>query len=478
MSKASANSRKWRQYATAITINLSAVAAGLSIGWTSPMIGPLQDPNTPLGTEPMTQDQISWLTAIFCVAPVFALPFSNPLAEKYGRKIFASSISIPLGFSWLLTLLAKDFACLVIARILAGVGLGMVVFIVPIYVAEISSDEVRGVLGSFLMFALNIGILLGFIFGAAMSYQMFAISGLILAILFVSGFAFMPESPIYLLRKNCHDQATRSLMWIWNNDKTTVDSEIMRLQEIVKDGVNFDKKVRFKDLWRDRGTFRGFLIASALLSGQQTSGIAVVFMYTVTIFRLAGSSLDPDSAAIILAVMQVFGSFLSTMTIERAGRRLLLLISCLGMAISHCLLGLFLLLQHLEYDVKSINWFPVVVLSFYTILYCIGIGPVAYVVTPEVLSPDVSGLASSVAVAFMWIISFIIVKGFPLANDVIENYGCFFVLASCCLCTFVFTYFVVPETKGRSIESILKELGGEEIETRKIHENKKCSVKP
>uniref|UniRef100_A0A0C9QET0 Tret1_45 protein n=1 Tax=Fopius arisanus TaxID=64838 RepID=A0A0C9QET0_9HYME len=184
------------------------------------------------------------------------------------------------------------------------------------------------------------------------------------------------------------------------------------------------------------------------------------FMYTATIFRLAGSSLDPDSAAIILAGMQVVGSLLATMAIERAGRRPLLLISTGGMAISHGFLGAFLLLQSQGHDVSSFNWLPVVILSSYTIFYCIGIGPVAFVVSMEVLTPDIAGLANSLAVALMWIMSFVTVKGFPVTSEVIGNYGCFFVLAVFCSCTFLFTYFFVPETKGKTIESIIEELNG------------------
>lgn len=123
------------------------------------------------------------------------------------------------------------------------------------------------------------------------------------------------------------------------------------------------------------------------------------------------------------------------------------------------------------------TWFPVTVLSVYTILYCVGLGSAAFVVSCEVLSPDISGFANSVAMSCVWIICFTAVKGFPFARDLIGSYGCVFVLALCCTCTFLFTYFVVPETKGRSIESIVKELNGTSKESKKIDAVYEHSIK-
>ncbi|XP_063975837.1 facilitated trehalose transporter Tret1-like [Diachasmimorpha longicaudata] len=450
----------WRQYVAASIINIAGISTGMSIGWTSPIIPQLEAANTPVGTEPMTKDQISWLTSIFCIAALIISPLCSSFSEKFGRKRLGCLIAIPLGLSWLLTILAPDFTCLLVARILTGVGGGMTIFLVPIYVAEIASDDVRGRLGSFLLFALSIGILLSFILGVVMTYQMFAICGIILPIVFISAFVFMPETPVWLLRKCRYEEATRSLMWLRNNDKGTVDRELDRLKKIIEEDSKSARSVGFRDLVRDRGTIKGSLIAFALLPGQQACGNSVVFTYSATIFQLAGSSLSPNSSAIALGVMQLIASFLSTATIERVGRRFLLLISCGGMAICHGLLGLFFLFQALDYDMSIVRWAPVIVLCFFTTLYSIGLGPVAFVVASEVLSSEVAAFANSLAMTATWIVFFTVIKGFPLVSSLIGSYGCFFIFALCCTSTFLITYFLVPETKGRSIESILRELNG------------------
>lgn len=175
---------------------------------------------------------------------------------------------------------------------------------------------------------------------------------------------------------------------------------------------------------------------------------------------MAGSSLTPNSATIVVGAIQVFGSWLSTVMMERAGRRPLILISCSGMAICHCVLGIFLWLQAYAYDVTAFSWIPVSALSIFAIVYCLGMGPAPFVVASEVFRSDISGLANSIAQMFMWFIAFVVVKFFPIFSAIFGMHGCFFLLSIFCMCTFIFTYFLVPETKGRTIESIFSELNG------------------
>ena len=175
---------------------------------------------------------------------------------------------------------------------------------------------------------------------------------------------------------------------------------------------------------------------------------------------MAGSSLTPDTATIIVGAIQVFGSWLSTVLMERAGRRPLMLISCAGMSLCHSAIGTFCWMQTAGYEVSSFSWIPVVALSTYAIVYNIGMGSGPFIVASEIFSSDICSFANSVAQFFMWILAFLMVKFFPTLMSVIGVAGCFFLLAFCCVASFVFTIIFVPETKGRTLESILDELNG------------------
>ncbi|KAK0080751.1 hypothetical protein PV325_013378 [Microctonus aethiopoides] len=451
-----------RQFIAAIIANLSTLAYGFVIGYASPSMALLQSPKSPLENGPLTDNQISWLNGIQVIGGIITLPFCTSLSEKFGRKITSCLISIPLGICWLSTIFTTTFVGILVARFLSGVAGAISLFIVSIYVTEISNDNIRGFLGSFLVFFINIGILLGYIVGATLSYQLSAIFGLAIPVIFIVFFVFMPETPVFFVRNNRIPEAIRSLMWLKNNDKQTVDKELLRLEEFEKANSNDDnnRSVSVKSLFKDRGTIKGLIISLVLLNGQQLCGISIVVVYTSKIFEIAQSSLSPNASAIIVGVIQVIGSVLSTLLVERAGRRLLLLISCGGMAIAHICLGIFLYMQLNLFDVTPFKWIPITALSLFTLIYCLGMGPLPFVVSSEIFSSDICALANSVAQMCMWILAFFLLKFFPNLIEIFGMYGCFLLFACFCMALFIFTYFFIPETKGKSIKMILDELNG------------------
>ncbi|XP_063975811.1 uncharacterized protein LOC135161817 [Diachasmimorpha longicaudata] len=451
---------KLYQFIAAIVVNIMALSNGIVLGWSSPVLPQLQTPETPIGSTPMTTDHVSWLNGVLPLGALTILPFCSVLTERLGRKLAILLGAVPAIICWLLKVCANSYIYLLLARYAAGMSMAMLMLMVPLYIAEISADSIRGQLGCILVFAVKIGIVMGYSLGAALSYRLFAVCGLMVPIIFIGLFVFMPETPTHLVRKGLIDRATKSLMWLRNNDRQTVDRELLHLQSLVKECPSNKKSVGFRDLFRDRGTTKGFIISLGLLCGQQTCGIFVVSQYTAYILQQAESSLKPNTATIIIGIGQIVGSCLSTLTMERAGRRSLIFISCAGMAMSYCTISGFLFLKEYGFSVSSFGWIPVVALSFWAIVYCVGMSPAPLVVASEVFSPDISSFANSVSMVFMWICAFLIMKYFPIVKELLGLDVCFILLASFCMATFAFTYFLVPETKGRNIESILDELNG------------------
>ncbi|XP_063983658.1 facilitated trehalose transporter Tret1-like [Diachasmimorpha longicaudata] len=451
---------KLRQFAASVVINILAITTGMAMGWPSPVLPQLTQKDTPVGTAPMTDDEIAWLSSIKSLTGLMALPFCPWSAERFGRKITGLIAAVPLIVNWILVLVASNFYHLLFARIFSGFGIAMTFSLIPIYVSEIADDSIRGILGCFLGFSVNLGTLAAFILGATLSYRDFAICGLVVPLIFVATFVFMPETPTNLIRRGRIEQATGSLMWLRNNDKQIVEKELYKLQENLKEISDMTKSISLKDLFRDRGTTMAFIISMALFCGQHTSGFSIVMIYTTTIFSLSGTSVNPNIASIIIASIQMSGSLLSTFTVERTGRKSLTLISTGGMMIFHLLFGIFFLLKSLEYDVSSVSWIPLVTLSGYVIAYSMGLGPVAYVIVAETFSPDVMSLGFSVAMAGALLVSFGTLQLFPFVSSHLGNYTPFFVLSAFCAATFIFTLIFIPETKGRPKESILEELNG------------------
>ena len=175
---------------------------------------------------------------------------------------------------------------------------------------------------------------------------------------------------------------------------------------------------------------------------------------------MSGSGLSPATSAIIIGVIQVFSSYLSTILMERAGRRSLLLVSCAGMCICHSIVGSFCYLQNADFDVSSISWVPVAALSIYMISFSLGMGPVPFVIASEIFYIDITSLANTVCFVFLWGMAFVVMQLFNPLINLINIGGCFFLLSIFCAGTFVFAMTLVPETKGRKREEIADELAG------------------
>lgn len=451
---------KFRQLFVGVVANISSLSVGTMIGWLSPSIPQFQSDNSPVGKEPMTDEAASWLTGITCITAAFVSLMVGTLAERYGRKVAGCLMGIPLCATWLCTIFATEHWHLFIARFFSGMSGGMALFLIPLYVSEIACDENRGMLGSLLVFILNGGILWGYVFGAVLSYRVFTISLLIWPLLYIAFFFFLPESPVYLVRHNRLDDAARSLSWLRGGDKLTTEREMARMQIEAKEQNVSQKSIGLSDLFRDRATVKGLFITLGLFGGQQFAGIFAMISYTESIFRMAGSAMSPDTSAIIVGLIQVFGSCLSTVSMERVGRRPLLLTSALGMGVCHYVLGTFCYLQTLQYDVTSFSWISVVALSVFMIAYALGLGPGPYVISSDILSRDVSSLVTTLGMFFAWSMAFVVSKLFPTFVGLLGMHGCFFLLGSFCALTFIFIFVILPETKGQPRQLILDRLNG------------------
>lgn len=175
---------------------------------------------------------------------------------------------------------------------------------------------------------------------------------------------------------------------------------------------------------------------------------------------MSGSSLSPNSSAIIVATLQLVGSCLAMYLVERAGRRPLLLLSCTGMCACHCAIGTFFYLQNLQYEVSAYSWIPMVSLSTFMIIYALGMGIGPVVIMAEIFTRDVTSLASTVGLSVSWGTAFIATKSFTDIVALLGMHGCFFLLATFSACSFLFCFVLLPETKGRIREDIVDELNG------------------
>jgi SP family facilitated glucose transporter-like MFS transporter 8 len=179
------------------------------------------------------------------------------------------------------------------------------------------------------------------------------------------------------------------------------------------------------------------------------------------LFQSAGSELEPSTATIIVGVIQAVATFISTLVVDLLGRRILLLLSDLVMAICALLLGIyFYLMNETDVDTNNLGWLPLTSVCLFIVVFSLGYGPIPWMMVGELFAPQIKGFASSLSCVLNWILAFVVTRFF---SDLASSFGIhitFWIFAVISAIGTVFVFFLVPETKGKTLDQIQKELGG------------------
>jgi len=442
---------KWRQYLAVFVANLGSFCIGMSLGWVSPMQPLLESADNPVGERPLTREEVSWIGSINFIGGIAGSFFWGKVSDRVGRKVTSILIGFPFALGWIIVLFAPNVYAIYIGRVIMGVACSGVIINTPMFTTEISEDSIRGTLGSFLMFLLNLGCLFCYVLGAHASFQVVTSICFVVPVIYSFIFLWIPETPIYLNGKNKIKEAEDSLFWYRGGDSLKVAKEMSTYHTREK------KRTSLRDLCRCKGTIKALLIGFGFVFGQQYCGILAILTYSVTIFKEAGSDIGPYQAAIIVGCLQLGGSLISSILVDKAGRRVLLTTSFSVMAVA-----LFLLSSYYTFkeSLEGVGWLPVVSLSAHVVAYSIGGGPLPFVVMAEMFPPTVRGTALSLIQILNTSLSFATVKLFPTMVYYMGSSGTFLFYGSCCVLLTVFIIGCVPETKGKSLQDVLRDLTG------------------
>jgi MFS transporter, SP family, xylose:H+ symportor len=441
----------------------AAALGGLLFGYDWVVIGgarPFYERYFHLDSEAL----IGWANSCALLGCLVGAMFSGALSDRFGRKamlILAAAIFVVTS---LYTGWAEDFSSFVLWRILGGVAIGLSSTISPTYIAEISPASMRGRLTTLNQLAIVIGIVAAQLTNwlIAQPVPADATDAMILsswngqsgwrwmfiavaapsALFFVCSL-FIPESPRWLEMKGRHDAARKVLRRI--SGESAAQHQIEEIHAAV------EAEPAGLPHWRTllSPALRPILmVAIALTVLQQWSGINIIFNYAEEIYRGAGYGLDGVMFNIIIngAINLVF-TVIALLTVDRFGRRILMLIGCAGLAISHLLLGL-------AYAAGLTGW-PILFVTLCSIgIYGLSLAPVTWVLVVEVFPTPVRSIGVSIAVSALWIASFLLTFTFPLLQAAAGAAGTFWIYAAVCFTGFLFVWKAIPETKGQELEEV------------------------
>ncbi|XP_048872237.1 solute carrier family 2, facilitated glucose transporter member 1a [Brienomyrus brachyistius] len=376
--------------------------------------------------------------------------------NRFGRKnsmlmvnVLAFVAAALMGFSKM----AASWEMLIIGRFVVGLFSGLCTGFVPMYVGEISPTSLRGALGTLHQLGIVIGILLAQVFGLE------ALLGNRTMWPFLLGFTFIPavvqcallplcpESPRYLLINLNQETRAKSVLKKLRGT-TDVNADLQEMKDESRQMLR-EKKVTILELFLSPLYRQPIFIAVMLQLSQQLSGINAVFYYSTGIFERAGVA-QPIYATIGTGVVNTAFTVVSLFVVERAGRRPLHLTGLMGMAISAVLMTIAMAL------IETLPWMSyvsIVAIFSFVAFFEIGPGPIPWFIVAELFSQGPRPSAIAVAGFSNWTANFIVGMCFQYGEQLCGPY-IFIIFTFLLLGFFIFTYFKVPETKGRTFDDI------------------------
>lgn len=409
----------------------------------------------------------AWAMSCALVGCIVGAVISGVVSDAFGRKR-------PLLVSALLFLiasvgtgLASNYSTFVIFRMLGGIGIGLASALSPMYIAEVAPSRWRGRLVSLNQMTIVIGIL-----GAQLVNLMIAdkvpngasdafiqaswngqvgwrwmfLACAVPAIAFFILTFFVPESPRWLMKAGKSDKAFPTLKRIGGEEYAR--EEMANIQATLDD---VSEKVDFKTLFKP--AYKVILILGVFLAVfQQWCGINTVFNYAEEIFTAAGYGVsDTLFNIVITGSVNLIFTLVAMFTVDKWGRKKLMVFGSIGLAVDYLLLG-----SAFYFGLKGI---PVLVLVVTAIaIYAMSLAPIVWVILSEIFPNRVRGAAMALATFALWVACFILTYTFPLLNKSLGAAGTFWLYAGICLVGFIFILLKLPETKGKSLEEIEKQL--------------------
>ena len=380
------------------------------------------------------------------IACVIGALFAGPIADWTGRKKVLILCAVLFTISTILSALPRSFTELVIARFIGGMGVGMASVVSPMYIAEIAPAKIRGRLVALNQLAIVVGILLSYFSNWLLvdtginNWRYMLVAEILPAITFLMGLFFIPESPRWLTKEGLEKEALDVLNVVAG--AANADHE---LQEVKKSLA--EKRTSLKELLHP--SLRRVLIVGILFSlFAHITGIDTIIYYGPIIFLESGFKTDSALlASVIIGITNLIFTFVGMAMVDKAGRRFLLLVGIAGMGISMTLVGFCM-----QSDMISAKWTLLWIMT-YIASFAMSIGVVIWVYLSEIYPTRVRGQALSVATMVLWLGNVILTQLFPVMMERFGG-GTFYIFSFICLLAFIFTWTMVKETKGVSLEEI------------------------
>ncbi|XP_058090506.1 sugar transporter ERD6-like 5 isoform X1 [Magnolia sinica] len=431
---------------------------GSAVGYSSPAeLGIMND----LG---LSLAQYSLFGSILTIGAMIGAIMSGHIADFIGRRGSWQAMGISDIFclaGWLAIFFSKAAWLLNLGRLSVGYGIGLLSYVVPVYIAEITPKNLRGGFTTVNQLMICCGVSLTFLLGTVVRWRILALIGIIPCLVQLLGLFFIPESPRWLAKMGKQNEFESALRILRGKD-ADISHEVDEIRDYMET-IQSLQEARILDLFQ-RKYAHSVIVGVGLMVLQQFGGVNGIAFYASAIFVSAGFS-SGSIGTIAMAAVQIPMTTLGVLLMDKSGRRPLLMVSAAGTCLGCFLVGVSFVLK-----VRDHEWLKALIPSValvgvlvYTGSFSLGMGGIPWVIMSEIFPINMKGSAGSLVTLVNWLGSWIISYTFNFLLNW-SSAGTFFIFASICGVTVLFVAKLVPETKNRTLEEIQASMNSFSIE--------------
>lgn len=400
----------------------------------------------------LTAEMTGWAASSLLVGCMAGALLGGPLGDRFGRKPSLILCALLFALSSLASAIPQNVGQFAWARFAGGIAIGAASMLSPLYIAEVAPEKIRGTLVALYQLAIVVGILVVFFvnlqiqrlgdvgWNTTTGWRWMFASLALPSVLFGAFMAVVPESPRWLMKAGRDAEARVVLERV--GGAAAADREIAQIRAALE-----QEEGRFSELFTS-GYVRALVIGILLAVFGQFSGINAIMYYAPEIFKGAGAATDAAfRQTVIVGVVNLAFTFVAIWLVDRAGRKPLLIVGTVVQVISLTSVGFML-------QGSGQSGLLLVSILGFVAAFAVAMGPIPWIVNSEIFPTKLRGRAMSVAIFCLWLADWVVTQTFPMLQELIGLPRTFWVYAVCSLLSTVFVIFLVPETKGRTLEDI------------------------
>ncbi|CAG9819483.1 unnamed protein product [Phaedon cochleariae] len=448
--------------------SLSAVTYGILFAWTSPFIVKIIEDKE---NYDITESQAAYFTVIPPLMMILTCPIFSKLSDVIGRKRTLLIMPVPYVLALLFTIVSNKLGVLYLSRFCVGIGDGCLYSTLPVYIGEISVPKIRGTCGNLVSVFMLLGVFVVNVIGSYLDVKNSGYICMVLPIVYFVLMMFMPESPYYYIAKGKPEKAKKSLRWL--RSREDVDEIYLKLSSDLEHQLA--EAGTWKDLFCIRNNRRALVASLFLRIAQQFSGTATITVYTKLVFEKSGANVSSEIPSMAASGLGFVFIFVAGFCIERFGRKKMFMISLSSCSIVLLTMAVYFYLDDKvpSVDVTPAKWIPIAGTILFIVSTSFGTFNIPTLMSGELFSSSIKAKAMSVLTLTFGVFMFLANNIFHFLDVWVGFYAPFLFFGVFSIISVFLTIFLIPETKGKTLEDIQQKLYRKKTKTVEVVEDGK-----